>query len=107
MISPSSSVPHRGQPAQTPEREAGPPGGRVLFRKREGRNALDQGREDQLGLEAGKLRAEAMMDAAAERQRPYVGATDIQSIRVGVLRGIMVRRAEQDDDAFLGRERNA
>ena len=57
--------------------------------------ALDQRGEDQLGFETRELRAEAMMDAAAERHRPDVLAADIERVGIGVLRRIAVGRAQQ------------
>ena len=75
--------------------------------KVEVRQALDQGGEDQLGLEAGKLGAQAMVDAAAERHRPDVLAADIEPVGIGILRRIAVGRAQQGDDAFVLGQRHA
>src|SRR5262249_35042345 len=81
------------------------PGRRVLLGQFESRQALDQSGEDQLALEARQLRAQAVMDAAAERHRPAFWGADSVFVGRGVMLGIWVAPPKQHDDPPPRRQR--
>src|SRR5215470_6945512 len=62
--------------------------------------AAQQREYGDFGLYARELRAEAKMDPAAERQRPYVGALDIEPVRFGIDGRVAIGRAEQAEYAL-------
>ena len=95
------SVPHGRQPAQAAQREAVTPRRLVPLRQGDVRQPLYQRREDQLGLQPCQLCAEAMVNAAAERQRPDMLAADVEAVRIGILRRVAVGRPQQGDHAFV------
>src|SRR5207245_628318 len=59
---------------------------------------LQQCRERNLDLDARELRAEAKVDAVAERQRPDVLARQVQPVRIGKHRRIAIGRSEYGDN---------
>src|ERR1700722_16191277 len=83
-------VPHRRQLAQPPQGEAPSPGRRVLFGQFDVGQALDQGGEDQLGFEPRQLGAQAVVDAATERQGPHVRPADTEPVVVRLLSPVLV-----------------
>ena len=56
-----------------------------------------QAREGDLRLQPGQRRAQAVMDAVAERQVPRGLPAEVQPVRVGVPARVTVRRAQRDD----------
>jgi hypothetical protein len=54
--------------------------------------------EGDLRFEASELGAEAVVEAVAERQRPHVGAVDVEAVGIGEARRIAIAGAEDQHD---------
>src|SRR5712692_6313558 len=90
-----SLIPSCRQPREPAQRDRRLPR-RVLFvLQREFWQPLRQAPERDLALDPRQLRAQTMVDAAAERDRAHAGARDVEFFRVGIHLGIAVGGAEQ------------
>src|SRR5262245_176775 len=76
--------PARGQAVQAAQHEGLPPVRMLGIVEPQRREAPQQGGDRYLALDAGELRAEAEVDAAAERQRPDVGPGNVESVGIGI-----------------------
>lgn len=54
------------------------------------RQTAQQSRDRNLALDTGKLGAKAVVDTAAERQRPHIGALDVEPVGGGVDGGVAI-----------------
>ena len=89
--------PHR-QRLQAVDERARPPAQRLGGHRQPHRaEPRQQVREGDLRLQPGQRRAQAVVDAVAERQVPRSLPAKIQPVRVGVPGRIAVRRAQRDD----------
>jgi hypothetical protein len=76
---PERALPARRQAAQD---ESLPPIRMLGIIELQARQAAQQRGDRNLALEAGELGTEAVVDAAAERQRAHVGARDVEPVGV-------------------------
>jgi hypothetical protein len=95
---PERALPARRQRGEAAQDESLPPSRMLGIIELQARQAAQQRGDRNLALDAGELGTEAVVDAAAERQRAHVGARDVEPVGVGVDGGVAIGRTEQAYD---------